>query len=353
MTDFLQNTYFLYNSLDKWLIALGIFLGTSIIFQIVQFLIKQRVSVLAKKTETPIDDLVVEIVQQTKLFFILVIALWVSYRSVLLGTEDTYIALRTLTFFALFIQIGYWGNGLITYMVDRQVKVELAADEGANATTINALGLVLKGALWSIVILLALDNLPGVEINSLIASMGITGIAVALAVQNILGDLFAALSIVLDKPFVIGDFIVVGDLGGSVEHIGLKSTRLRSLSGEQLIFSNSDLLGSRIRNYKRMERRRQVFSFGVTYQTPPAKLSAIPAIVQDIIASHEQLTFDRVHLQQLAASSIDFEAVYTMETPDYNAFMDTQQSINLRLIAQFEKEGIEFAYPTQTVFVER
>ena len=205
--------------------------------------------------------------------------------------------------------------------------------------------------LWVIVLLLVLDNL-GVNITGLVAGLGIGGIAVALALQNILGDLFASLSIVLDKPFVIGDFVVVDTLSGTVEHIGLKTTRIRSLSGEQLIFSNNDLLKSRIRNYKRMSERRIVFSFGVVYQTPLEKLKAVKEIVGDIIEKVENARFDRVHFKEYGDSALNFEVVYFVSTPDFNIYMDVQEVINLEIFRRFQEEGIEFAYPTSTVYVQ-
>jgi small-conductance mechanosensitive channel len=198
---------------------------------------------------------------------------------------------------------------------------------------------------------LVLDNL-GVNITGLVAGLGIGGIAVALALQNILGDLFASLSIVLDKPFVIGDFVVVDSLSGTIEHIGLKTTRIRSLRGEQLIFSNNDLLKSRIRNYKRMSERRIDFSFGVVYQTPLEKLKAIKKIVSDIIEKGEKTRFDRVHFKEYGDSSLNFEVVYFVTDPDYNIYMDVQEAINLEIFRCFAEEGIEFAYPTRTIFIQ-
>ena len=183
------------------------------------------------------------------------------------------------------------------------------------------------------------------------AGLGIGGVAIALATQSILGDLFASLSIVLDRPFVVGDFIVVGDLMGTVEHVGLKTTRVRSLSGEQLVFSNADLLGSRIRNFKRMAERRIVFAVGVTYQTPAAKLDQIAGVLREIATAAPGVRFDRAHLRSFDDSAITFEVVYYVLDPDYNRYMDTQQRINLAIFRQFEAEGIEFAYPTRTVFV--
>jgi len=199
-------------------------------------------------------------------------------------------------------------------------------------------------------LLLALDNL-GVNITALVAGMGIGGIAVALAAQNILGDLFASISIVLDKPFVINDFIIVGDYMGSVEHIGVKTTRIRSLSGEQIVFSNTDLLNSRVRNFKRMVERRVVFSFGVVYGTPAEKLEAIPGIVRGIIEAIDGTRFDRAHFAKYGDSSLDFEVVYFVVTGDYNVYMDIQQAINLAIYRSFEDEGLGFAFPTQTIFL--
>jgi len=158
---------------------------------------------------------------------------------------------------------------------------------------------------------------------------------------------------VLDKPFVIGDFIIVGDLLGVVEKIGLKTTRVRSLSGEQLIFSNSDLLNSRLRNFKRMQERRVPFEFGVIYQTTPDQLEAIPPLIQSIIEGVEGLRFDRAHFKSFGDSSYDFEVVYYINTPDYNAFMDAQQTINLALCRAFAKRRIDFAYPTRTLYLHR
>jgi small-conductance mechanosensitive channel len=199
-------------------------------------------------------------------------------------------------------------------------------------------------------LLIALDNL-GVNVSALIAGLGVGGIAVALAMQNILGDLFASFSIVLDKPFVIGDFIIVDNFLGTIEHIGLKTTRVRSLSGEQLIFSNTDLLKTRIRNYKRMYERRIVFSIGVVYQTSHEKLTKIPKIIKNIINKQEQTRFDRAHFKEYGPYSLNFEIVYWIEIPDYNIYMEIQQAINLEIFKQFEKEDIEFVYPSQSIYI--
>jgi len=177
----------------------------------------------------------------------------------------------------------------------------------------------------------------------------LAAIAVALALQNVLGDLFASISILLDKPFVVGDAIVVGDFNGTVEQIGIKTTRLKSVNGEQLIMGNADLAHSRIRNFKRLLERRSVFTFGVTYQTPREKLERIPALLQEIIEQTPQARFERAHFAKFGDWALVFEAAYFVQHPDYQSYMDAQQAINFELLRRFEQERIEFAYPTQTV----
>jgi small-conductance mechanosensitive channel len=249
------------------------------------------------------------------------------------------------------VQGALWTTGVVNYLVGRHRKRRLEEDPSM-ATALGAIGVLARIGVWVTFVLLILQNL-GVQITALLATLGVGGIAVALAVQNVLGDLFASLSIVLDKPFVLGDFIVVGEHKGTVEHIGLKTTRVRSLSGEQLVFSNSDLLGSRIKNFKRMEDRRIAFSIGVTYDTDRAKLKRIPELIREAVEKQPATRFDRSHFKGFEASSLAIETVFFMLTPDYNAYMDVQQAINLELVERFDEEGIGFAYPTQTVFLER
>ena len=212
------------------------------------------------------------------------------------------------------------------------------------------IGVVINAVIWALVTLLTLDNL-GIDITALVAGLGIGGIAVALAVQNIFGDLFASLSITLDRPFVVGDFLIVDAVRGTVESIGIISTRLRSLDGEQIVMPNSDLLSSRVRNYGRMLERRVLFRTAVTYETPIEALERVPRLIRDIVEGQGDTRFDRSHFAAHGAASLDFETVYYVRSPDYNRYMDVQQAINLRLHREFQKLGIEFAYPTQKVFV--
>ena len=250
---------------------------------------------------------------------------------------------------ALWLQVGIWANHLILKFIEVR---NLRDTSGEDKTTMNAIKTVLRIVLWSIVLILVIDNIPGVQITALITSLGIGGIAVGLALQNVLSDLFASLSITLDKPFVINDLIQVDNHVGTVEKIGLKSTRVRSLSGEQLIFSNSDLLNSRIQNFKRLERRRNLLKLGVLYQTTPEQLRKIPEIITNIFSNYENITLDRIHLSDFGDFSINFELVYWVESSDFAFNMDVKQSILLEIFDEFIKNEIEFAYPTQSIFIE-
>jgi small-conductance mechanosensitive channel len=290
----------------------------------------------------------VGVLSSTRFLFILIVAAYVSSNFLELKPAKE-IALFHVVVIALLIQVAVWGDKAIRLGL-KQYLQKTRAEDVASTTSTAALGFVSRVTLWIVITLMILDNL-GFNIATLIASLGIGGIAVALALQNILGDLFASLSIVLDKPFSVGDFIVVDDVVGTVEFVGLKTTRLRSLSGEQIVFSNADLLKSRIRNYKHMEERRIVFAIGVVYQTTQEQLTKIPKIMQEVVEAQPDTRFDRAHFKTFADSSLDFEVVFYMAKPDYNLFMDTQQAINLELFRRFGEEKIDFAYPSRTVFL--
>lgn len=345
----LENVFF-GNTVEQWLIALAVALiSLGALYLLVRVLFK-KISSLARRTTTELDDLIARLIGKTKFLFLLILSIYIGSLFVSLSVQVNTILSRVVIIILLF-QMALWGSGLINHWVNRYKKQKLEVD-AASATTFGAMGYVGQIILWSIVLLLALDNL-GVDITTLVAGLGVTGIAVALAVQNILGDLFASLSIVLDKPFVIGDFVIIDNYLGTIEHIGLKTTRIRSLSGEQLVFSNNDLLRSRIRNYKRMFERRVVFSIGVTYQTPHGKVAAIPEMIKEIIESKDNVRFDRAHFKAYGDFSLIFEIVYWVTDPDYNVYMNIQQSINLDIYQRFEQEGIEFAFPTQTLYVNK
>jgi small-conductance mechanosensitive channel len=295
-----------------------------------------------------VDDLLLDLVGRTRGLFILLVALWAGTRALALSPPVQEL-LRAALVLGFLFQVGFWATALIRHALERYRIKQLEIDPG-NATALGALNVLAQALLWTVILLTALANV-GVDITAFVASLGLGGIAIALALQNVLGDLFASLSIVLDKPFVIGDFVVVGEFQGSIEHVGLKTTRLRSLEGEQLVFSNSDLLGSRLRNSGRMEQRRATFRRGVTYGTPTDTLRRIPTMVRQAVESRDNTRFDRCHFAEMGPYSLDFVTVYTMLVPDYASYMDTQQEINLTLYQAFAEEGIDLAFPTQTVLM--
>lgn len=338
------------NPLRSWLVAVAVALITYAALHFIRSLVMRHFQALTRRTRNVVDDVAYEVLDRTRVFFLLFVSLYAGSR-VLVFTPTVGKAIEIVGAVIIIIQAAFWGEAAIQGIMSRRVT---AAREGdaASITTLNAIGFISRLVLWSVLILLGLANL-GIEIGPLLAGLGVGGIAVALALQNVLGDLFASLSIVLDKPFVVGDFIIVGDMLGTVERVGLKTTRVRSLSGEQLIFANADLLSARIRNYKRMVERRVPFRVRVTYQTPYEKLVAIPGMVREIVEAQSTTRFDRCHFQGYGASSLDIEIVYYVLDPDYNRYMDIQQEVNLAIYKRFGEEGIDFAYPTRTVFLER
>ena len=345
--NFLEQIYY-GNSVYDWMTAVASSLVLALILYVAKRVLLRRLTALSRKTENRLDDFVADILGHTRFLFLLVIAFYFGSLYLELPPKPTRLITHT-TIIVLLVQVALWGNRGIALWFSDYLKRHKDTD-AAGATTMSVLGFIARVALWSVLLLMILDNL-GFNITTLVASLGIGGIAVALALQNILGDIFASLSIAMDKPFVIGDFIIVDEILGTVEYIGLKTTRLRSLGGEQIVFSNNDLLKSRIRNYKRMYERRVVFAFGVTYQTTHAQLKKIPAMVQEIIQGLEHTRFDRAHFKEYGDSSLNFEVVYYVRSPDYNVYMDIQQAINLAIFEQFAKAEIDFAYPTRTLYV--
>jgi small-conductance mechanosensitive channel len=338
------------NTVRQWLVALGAALVIFFALWLIIYIVRNRLAALASRTRTQWDDVVVYVLSKTKGLTLFLVAVFVGSHLVQLPDRLDRIISR-VAILGLLVQAGVWLSAGLRASLERYTRRELATDRGA-ATTISALGFVGKLVIWAVLLLVALDNL-GVDITTLVAGLGVGGIAVALATQNILGDLFASLSIVLDKPFVLGDFIIVDDLQGTVEHIGLKTTRVRSLWGEQVVFSNADLLKSRLRNFGRMMERRVNFKLGVTYQTPREKLTLIPEIVREAITSQDKTRFDRSHFASFGDSALVFDSVYYVLSSEYLVYMNIQQAINLRIHERFEEEGIEFAYPTQTVVLTR
>jgi len=329
-----------------WIAAAAVAAVVFTVLMVVRIRVTARLEKMTSRTSTRIDDTFVELLRSTSKLYLTVVSCWFGLN--VLDISDTVAPVTdSVLVVATVVQLALWGNTAVTLWVRRRTD-ELEATDPGTVTTLQGLSYLIRIIVWSAALLLVLDNL-GVDVTALVAGLGVGGIAVALAVQSILGDLFASLSIALDKPYVIGDFVIVGDFQGTIETIGLKTTRVRSLSGEQIIFSNSDMLTSRIRNYERMQERRVPFTMGVTYQTPVDDLEAIPGVVREIIESTDGARFDRAHFKGLGESAFLFEFVYYVLTANYNEFMDVQQAINLGICRTFEERGISFAYPTRTL----
>jgi small-conductance mechanosensitive channel len=340
---------FYHNSVRAWLGAAIAFVLVGATLIVVRQLLVKRLANLADQTATRADDAVVDLLRRTRSFFILTAA--VAGATLFVDLPARAIAVgRVLGTIALILQIAIWGNGLISFWF-RHYAEEKAASDVSSRTTVAAFSFVARGILWLMLALVALNRL-GFDVTALITGLGVGGIAIALAVQNILGDLFGALSIVVDKPFVVGDTINVDTLTGTVEHVGLKTTRLRSVNGEQLIFSNADLLKSRIRNFKRMQERRVLFTIGVTYDTPPDTIARIPGMIREAVEAESPVRFDRSHFSSYGDSSLNVETVYFVMTSDYGVYMNVLQSVNLSILRRFAAEKIEFAYPTRTLLVQ-
>jgi small-conductance mechanosensitive channel len=330
------------NSALRWLIVLAAVLAGVLVLKVVRGLLIRHTSRLYLPEKGAGDWFrgVEDLLRRTKTWFLAALAAYLGSGFLALPpglVQDVAAGMIV----ALLLQAALWANALLGFAVARSADGRKEADP-ASATTLGALVFLGRLAIWTTAVLLVMANL-GINVTALVAGLGIGGVAVALAAQNILGDLFASASIVLDKPFVLGDFIVVDDKTGTVEHIGLKTTRLRSLSGEQLVFSNTDLLKSRIHNYQRMSERRAAFAINVAYGTPYEKLAAIPAMLREAVQSQPQARFDRAHFTRFGPPALAFEVVYYVTGADYNVYMDVQQAINLAIVRRFAQEGVEFA----------
>lgn len=332
------------NSLERWAASGSIAAGVLILGLVLKGFLTSRLRRYAHATATRWDDVALIALDRTGPLFLLVTALHFGTQS--LEVHPKLAAAREYLFFLfLFYQLGVWLTSALKFYGESYFR-ETLQKEPSRATTISALILLGDVTIWMVMALLLLSNYK-VDVSALITGLGVGGVAVALALQSILGDLFASLAIVLDKPFVIGDAIHVNGLSGTVEHIGLKTTRIRAVTGEQLIFSNSDLLKNVVKNFKRMERRRVTFTFGLVYETPPAKLGYARELVKEVVEAERLATFERCHLAVLAASSLDFEVAYWVETSDYNAYVNAHHGIMAGLLQRFESAGLEFAYPHQ------
>ncbi|MBD3319373.1 mechanosensitive ion channel [Candidatus Woesearchaeota archaeon] len=338
------------NTVQEYTIALIAFVISLFIFWVFKVLIINRLKKLFEHTKNDVDDLIIAVAGKFGWPLYSIFALWVSFFFIAVPP----VATQAVTIAALIIGTYYLvlaANEFINYGIKKWGARDGEGDV-VDDTSISILGLFLKAALWIIAILLVISNL-GYNISTLIAGLGIGGLAIAFALQKIFEDIFASFSIYFDKPFQTGDYIVVGEDSGIVKHIGIKSTRLQTLQGEELIISNHELTNVRVHNYKRMEERRVVFNLGVTYETKNAKLKKVPSLVEKAIKSEKKATFDRCHFKSFGNFSLNFEVVYRVNSSDYADYMDMNHDINLKIKEFFEKEKIDMAYPTQTVIVQK
>jgi small-conductance mechanosensitive channel len=348
------------NNFQDYLMFLGAFVG---LFLILMFIDKFTIKILEKtkkKKKISITDYFIGFITNLGWLFYAYISLFISAHILTLNN-----LVNKILNFMLVLIIGYYIgkgiNGIVDKLIGRKIQEKYEHKNLENVSMIKIIGIFAKIGVWILILLMILTNI-GIEITPLIAGLGIGGIAIALALQSILGDLFSAFVIYFDKPFKEGDFIIIGSDMGTVKEIGIKTTRITALQGYELVVSNSELTSIRIDNYKKMQKRRVPFSFGVTYDTPVTKLKKIKQIVAKIIENSntefkkkksETIDLDRVNFKAFGNSSLDFEVVYYVPSSDYNEYMNIQEYINLALVKDFKKEKIKFAYPTRTIYIEK
>jgi small-conductance mechanosensitive channel len=335
--------------LQSLYLPLAISIGSFLCIWILKKYVMSRLEKVSSKTEASFNRIILHILSKTSFFFILCLSIYIgvhfTFRDDKFGNYSDRILVILLAFQGII-----WAREAVTNWVE--YTIQKRNNDPSVRTTVEFIALILKFSLVVAIVLFTFNNL-GFNVSTFITGLGVGGIAIALATQNILGDLFSSLSIVLDKPFVVGDSINLGDMSGTVERVGLKTTRLRSLTGEQIVISNSNLLSARIRNYKRMKQRRAVINLGLTYSTKREDLKKAPALIEEIISRQEKTKFERAHFLNYGAYALEIEVVYWILTPDYMVYADTHQKILFEIHDVFEKNNLEFAFPTQTVILEK
>lgn len=348
MMELLDRAYF-DNTVRQYLYAAATTLAIIVAVWLLRAGLRRRARKIADRTDTSLDDLLLAVLDQTRALPVLLLSL--SAGAAMLELPDGVARLvKPVATVAFFFQAGAWATGGIRFIVARQRQARRAAGELDTLPAVGVLGALGRGLVWVIVLLLVLDNF-GVDVTALVTGLGIGGVAVALALQTILSDLFASISIMLDKPFQVGDFIVAGDFMGTVERIGIKTTRVRALSGEQLVLANGDLVSARLRNFQDMAERRVVLTLGVVFETPAEMVEAIPGLIRDAIEEQDRARLDRSHFKEYGESALVFEAVYYVTEPDYNLYMDVQQDINLAIMRRFQARGVELAFPSRALYM--
>lgn len=313
---------------------------------------KRLVKFLAKRAganNAALRDAGLTFINGASTLVMVVVSIWPTLQFLPLS-ETMRTALTTVIYLSLLYQTALYATNWMERTLNRH-KMQRMKEDPSSVSAYGVMSFFARIAIWTVLVLFALHSFD-VDITAAVATLGVGGIAVAFALQSILADILSSVAILLDKPFAVGDFVKVGEQAGEVESIGLKTTRIKSLSGEQIVMSNTDLLGSRVHNFKRMQERRAVFQIGVTYQTTPEQLEAIPTVLREAVEANELTRFDRAHFASFGDSALIFECVYYVLSNDYKIFMDIQQAVNLQLMRAFTAMGIEFAYPTQTLYVQ-
>lgn len=346
--------YFGELDITRYVVSLAIFAALLLFFYVLREIVLARLQALSQKTVTDFDDTLIAVVKGIRWWIYLLVAFYGALQFLPLTPMIDRI-LTGITLLAVVWQAIETILEFIKYGVRRAIEKDEDGDgivDPNAATASDMVTLLSRIVLWSLGLLFVLSNL-GIEVTSLIAGLGIGGIAVAFALQGILSDLFASFSLYFDKPFRIGDFVVIGSDMGTIEKIGIKSTRIRTLQGEELVVSNAELTTTRVQNFKKMEERRITFEFGITYETPPQKVKEVPSVVKHIFEATDNTRFDRAHFKSFGDSALVFEVVYFVLSSDYNQFMDIQQEVNFQLMERLSEMNIEFAYPTQTLYVKK
>ena len=331
-----------------------IFVVLIVVFRFVQFVVVARLTSLSKLTKTDVDDVVIGAIDNIRMWVYVVVALYIAVQPFTFP-EAVHMAITFVFLFTIVWQLVEIAIKFIDYFSTRFLEKDEDGDgivDPNTATASHMVTLFARLILWVLGGLFVLSNL-GIEITSLIAGLGIGGIAIAFALQGILSDLFSSFSLYFDKPFRIGDYIVIGEHSGTVEKIGIKTTRIRTLQGEELVVSNAELTTTRVQNFKKMQERRIASQFGVTYETPHDVLQTIPGVVERIFGALDGARLDRVHFTSFGDSALIFDVVYYISSPDYTTYLDIQQKFNFDLMDKFSEIGINFAYPTQTLYVKK
>jgi small-conductance mechanosensitive channel len=355
MSDFLSHTLgaseriFYGNAIADWIVAGVIALAVWSVLSIVRRFVAARSQRYSGDGYSTPVRLVFYLARNTKQFLFFALALEAGQEGLVFSPKLQHV-ISNFVLVLILIQVGLWAGRTVRFYLE--IKELESGPDRAFAGSLDIINFVSRMLIWSLLILVALDNL-GVNITALLAGLGVGGVAVALALQNILGDLFASLSIALDKPFVVGDSLNIDLYTGTVEHIGIKTTRLRSESGEQIILSNADILKSRVRNYGRMPEQRVIATLRLSYSTPTDNLREIPTLLESIVRDQPNARFERCHFKLLGESSLQFELSYFAQAPKQNPLLDLQQTVNLRIVEEFRRRGIEFAYPTQRVVLNQ